>query len=478
MAQADINKLEEDLFNTLKKTPGMFRYIFSDKKPHAINVSVKDMEAQMWEEMARREGYTKIGDFKNAVPATEALGAILKGEAQAFVKIMYESIFASKKREDGKAKKEWDITIGGTKTKGFTTTIASVTGRKNVFKKFKTFKAQAQKNSIKKINEWSELHSGRDPEKRSIRRKGEEYGGVVSKSNDPFLDVGHKKGFEVGTQRMLKAGEFLAEFKGSSASKAAAKKALNALKGTNAFKFIVKNKYTKTGPEKTVEATLESSTINKASMSKGEVAGLNKILKEAINSIRNSKEWVHNKTSESHFDMVEKHIVSAFVKPLKSKNIKVTTKVKYKKKKNTNKPYKGKRRPTSVKKVRVPIYRKVGLKARKAISKGNTGAAAPLQLIGLINKELPQTVEGNMGRPRLEYVTGKLARSARITDIISTPTGLPSFGYTYDLNPYQTFEVGGNQGSHEYDPRRLIDQSIRSIAVKFAMGRFYTRRVQ
>ena len=37
---------------------------------------------------------------------------------------------------------------------------------------------------------------------------------------------------------------------------------------------------------------------------------------------------------------------------------------------------------------------------------------------------------------------------------------------------YETFEQDSN-----YDPRRLIDQSIRAIAMKFAMGRFYTRRV-
>jgi len=43
--------------------------------------------------------------------------------------------------------------------------------------------------------------------------------------------------------------------------------------------------------------------------------------------------------------------------------------------------------------------------------------------------------------------------------------------------PYETFEPGNAQGSVERDPRKLIDKSIREIAVQFAIGRFYTRRV-
>ena len=78
---------------------------------------------------------------------------------------------------------------------------------------------------------------------------------------------------------------------------------------------------------------------------------------------------------------------------------------------------------------------------------------------------------------RLVNRTGRFAESARITDIIKTPQGFPSVGYTYQKNPYQTFETGNRQGSPDKDPRRLIDFSIREIAAKHAIGRFYTRRV-
>ena len=77
-----------------------------------------------------------------------------------------------------------------------------------------------------------------------------------------------------------------------------------------------------------------------------------------------------------------------------------------------------------------------------------------------------------MGAPALTNRTGRFAGSPRVTDVISTPEGFPSFGYTYQRDPYGTFE-----DDHDYDPRRLIDRSMREIAAEYAIGRFYTRRV-
>ena len=99
------------------------------------------------------------------------------------------------------------------------------------------------------------------------------------------------------------------------------------------------------------------------------------------------------------------------------------------------------------------------------------------QMMGVLNRDLSSVVEKNMIYPRLENRTGRFANSARVTDIMKTPSGFPSIGYTYDKNPYQTFEVGYRQGSPDRDPRKIIDMSIREIALQFALGRFYTRRV-
>lgn len=113
---------------------------------------------------------------------------------------------------------------------------------------------------------------------------------------------------------------------------------------------------------------------------------------------------------------------------------------------------------------------------REAVSR-NSIASQPLQLIGIINQQLPQVVAQNMGEPALVNRTGRFASSVRAVDIVQTPQGFPSVGYTYMKNPYQTFEQGYAQGSTTADPRKLIDKSIREIAIQFAIGRFYTRRV-
>lgn len=131
-----------------------------------------------------------------------------------------------------------------------------------------------------------------------------------------------------------------------------------------------------------------------------------------------------------------------------------------------------KRTPKSSKKARA--RRTVKVKSSRGI------AAQPLQLIGMINRELPKTVRKNMKYPALENRSGRFANSVKIVDINATPQGYPSIGYTYQKNPYQVFEDGTGQApwsDGDRDPRDLIDRSIREVAIKFALGRFYTRRL-
>ena len=118
------------------------------------------------------------------------------------------------------------------------------------------------------------------------------------------------------------------------------------------------------------------------------------------------------------------------------------------------------------------------LRTRKAKRRATDSAAArPLQMMVMINKELPQTIKANMNLPALENRTGRFAESVKVVDAVQTRQGFPSFGYTYQKNPYQTFEPGFAQGSPERDPRALISRSIREIAAELAIGRLYTRRL-
>lgn len=151
----------------------------------------------------------------------------------------------------------------------------------------------------------------------------------------------------------------------------------------------------------------------------------------------------------------------------------LTVKTQYK-----NKPKSIKRsKQTKSTKEKLPTTPKT-VKARNLKTKVAKGVSVlPVHLMSLLNKDLPATVAKNMDSPRLNYETGRFASSVKITDIVQTPQGYPSIGYTYMKYPYQTFEPGYAQGDIDRDPRKLIDYSIREIAVQYAIGRFYTRRV-
>lgn len=105
---------------------------------------------------------------------------------------------------------------------------------------------------------------------------------------------------------------------------------------------------------------------------------------------------------------------------------------------------------------------------------------SPLQVLNYINSKLPGTIEKNMEFPRLEYQTGRFARSVEAVNMQQTRQGFPSIAYTYQRNPYQVFEMGLGRfpwATPERDPRKLIDRSIREIAAEMLKTRIYTRRI-
>lgn len=213
-----------------------------------------------------------------------------------------------------------------------------------------------------------------------------------------------------------------------------------------------------------------TANIQEGGESKARKAKLLKVLKHSIKKLDKQRPLAGLPGSDSFDTIKRKRILAKTLDPFKKlKNVKVvsdntkikhgTTDVKLKK--------------TSKTLVSGALISKKAIKRRS--SKGVS--SSPLMLLALINKQLPQVVQKNMESPGLENRTGRFASSVRATDIVKTPKGYPSIGYTYQKFPYQTFEPGYAQGSVERDPRSLIDKSIREIAVQFAIGRFYTRRV-
>ena len=215
----------------------------------------------------------------------------------------------------------------------------------------------------------------------------------------------------------------------------------------------------------------ENKKDNKAS--KARLADMRKALVSALESLQKEGKLLDLPGSDSFRTLKKKKVVNSILDPFRNnKNVKVTAKQKIKHSKTTSKK--------DIKPKDVILAATARKRKTKATRKAKSSPAAqPLQMIAMINKELPQTVIGNMGAPALENRTGRFARSVRVTDVVKTPKGFPSIGYTYQRNPYQVFEEGssGNWSNGHRDPRQLIDTSIRDIAAKMAIGRFYTRRL-
>ena len=102
----------------------------------------------------------------------------------------------------------------------------------------------------------------------------------------------------------------------------------------------------------------------------------------------------------------------------------------------------------------------------------------PLALREMLNAVLPDEILKNMGSPALNNRTGRFRNSAQVTNALVGPRGGVQIDYTYQRDPYETFEPGGKMGSTARDPRRLIGNTIREVAQEIMGKKFIkTRRI-
>lgn len=134
--------------------------------------------------------------------------------------------------------------------------------------------------------------------------------------------------------------------------------------------------------------------------------------------------------------------------------------------------------PVFNKKSKLPIISKtstVTSKVNKTITLRTVNGryTSVLALSNMIQELLNETVADNMVRPNLIHRTGRFSDSVKVKDIKQRDKDIQVF-LTYMKYPYQTFEPGFKQGHKGYDPRRLIDQSVREIATKLVKARLQT----
>lgn len=526
MAKADLAELEADLKKRLLDSPGAFRDMFSNKKTHIIQISTAKIITQAKKEMWAREGYRTAQEMIKGLNANAGPYGSNTGEGRKIYKelstiietnvpTMVAGILKGIGGLTGPAPANTKVTFhkpaGRT---AFTFAFSSTTGS-DIFSKFKGIKANAQNTLILKINYWNDKYSRRGQEfegdlNRKIGTKTGNKGNKVAskhirsqggvgerpspgkpraklgvewedtKSNDPFLDVGHMEGSSVAGQRAMAAYELINKFEGQESG--VSQRLLSNLQ--DRIQISMESVSHHAGEmSKDLDCTIEASSLNKATASeaKQEITDLDKELAAAFVELGEEiKGWDNYESSDSFATMVEKKVIEGFAKPVrkgKRKNVKLVTRLDTKRQRDKKTKFKDK--GTRVKTTRIKQAAYLAPKIAKEIRKTSKVATAksgpsqaPLFLLGILNEQLPQTVEANMGAPALTNRTGRFAGSPRVTDVVSTPEGFPSFGYTYQRDPYGKFE-----DDNDYDPRRLIDRSMREIAAEYAIGRFYTRRV-
>ena len=224
--------------------------------------------------------------------------------------------------------------------------------------------------------------------------------------------------------------------------------------------------------KKEIKLEVKKGSTNFAGSESTDWENVRPALEAAIAKWAEKQDWANTKGSDSDVDLAKKialyNTVRALVKAggvAKKPNVRPRIKDS-----NASKTKKGKGSlSVSTRKASVPR----GGAARRQDNN------QLLNLVSLINAKLPETVAKNMGPPGLENRTGRFASSARVSDVMPTPQGFPSIGYTYQRDPYQVFELGQGRppwATQQRDPRKLIDASIREIAAEMIQGRFFTRR--
>ena len=90
---------------------------------------------------------------------------------------------------------------------------------------------------------------------------------------------------------------------------------------------------------------------------------------------------------------------------------------------------------------------------------------------------LPDELLKQMGSPRLNNRTGRFRNSAKVTNVTLGNRGGVNIDYTYQLDPYQTFEPGGAMGSTNRDPKSNRIKHKRNSYRYYSKKLIKTRRV-
>lgn len=468
MAKKDLEALAAVLLDQLKKDNTAFREQVSDIRTHYLACSVKSVNRQVIKQLKKRTF------IKEKIP--DSIKDIIRKEVPILVAELYTTL---------KSTPSIEVTFQAASSATDFLAILSQRGGTDVsiYNYIKKKKGDAQKPLAQALDKEIKNLNTPDKEREGVFSKPKP--GKAGRKDKPYkfnpkavlLDVGHMEGGAIAEERARAFNDVIFQFDTQKSNSFARTHVNKILKdyGIKIVKVPVENEKGDVIHEVRVELEATTSNASKATLEKaGSIQG-------ALRAILDETDWPNQEGSDSPVEIVAKKSINLFAPDGKTRK---TTRSNFKKQKIKNKPVTAKvTRTRKIKNTKAFVDKSavaMGAKSSQGARRraGVKSSSVQLQkLLGVLNSQLPSVVSGNMGPPRLSNVSGRFSRSVRATEITRTQGGFPSIGYTYQKRPYDTFEVGGTQGSPDYDPRKLIDMSIREIAASFAIGRFYTRRV-
>lgn len=445
MAKQNLLQELKTVRKAIEKNSASYRALVSDKMTHAIVINVEDIKNQI---KAQLEAIWST-NRKFVIPPTllKEVNIAVDKMPEQYKKVV-ESI-NSDKNSPFSAK----FIERGDNLYIIVTTRDKSKGLANVFNKIRTEKLKIEKYLVYKINTYA------------TRYKKE----LVDSAN--FIDLGHLDSYSVSKQRRELIKDTLSKYSKSEIAKevediAVELKMQKYLHGRGySFRMIL------TKPE--------SSRLNRSKEEERLLGSLSKDLEEVIAKRSIDGEWVNLPGSDSPLTIFKKKVLRSvkqlfsktglFKVFIKDRDIKVNDR-----RTEAEVSYKKKGKVGSITKLNFDSKLNVpDLEVQES-------TVSIKNLIPIFNKRLHDAIQDNMGTPRLNYRTGRFAKSAKVIDITETRAGYPSIAYTYMRYPYEVFEFpGGNPdlATPARDPRSLIDKSIRDIAKGLIKDRFYTRRV-
>jgi hypothetical protein len=415
MARGDLYALAVEAHKFLAMDSKVYREFYVDKNVHVFSASYEQVRSEAYKQIATKFKDISSSD-KNLVSRAIAV----------YVAELYNGFKFSKARSV-------DIDLQGDE-RSFSATITQKLGAsKSPFQIINDTKKEPQADLVNRLNTILKPH---DTDHKNF-------------SADNFLDSGHSVGV---------ADRFIDEALSDTYAAARANPELAKLV-KNYMRIRMSSKFMGNSKVFTIEVSEESARGNRSKGSSEEKRRLAVIRSRVAKFIAKNVSWGTQKGSDSQLEHIENTLIKEFSSINGYKGVK---------------PKKSDTKAASSEKT---VTAKVSATSSKNQTKLTVRRPAPsrINLVALLNSKLTEEVKSRMTYPRLQNRTGRFADSVRV---IAETKGIIS--YTYMKSPYQVFEQGSGRtpwASPDRDPRRLIDESIRSIAAGIAANKFYTRRV-